>query len=49
MKIITIANRKGGTGKSTCAAHIALEAVKHKIKTIMIDLDPYCVFIYEKQ
>jgi chromosome partitioning protein len=40
MKILTIANRKGGAGKSTCAAHIAIEAVKSGIKTILIDLDP---------
>lgn len=39
-KILTIANRKGGAGKSTCAAHIALEAVKYNLKTILIDLDP---------
>lgn len=40
VKILTIANRKGGAGKSTCAAHIALEAVKQGKKTILIDLDP---------
>ncbi len=40
MKILTIANRKGGAGKSTCAAHIAIEAVKNNYKTILIDLDP---------
>jgi len=39
-KILTIANRKGGAGKSTCAAHLALEAVKSGLKTILIDLDP---------
>ena len=40
MKILTIANRKGGAGKSTCAAHIALEAVKAGKNVILIDLDP---------
>ena len=40
LKVLTIANRKGGAGKSTCAAHIALEAVKANLKTILIDLDP---------
>ena len=40
MKILTIANRKGGAGKSTCAAHIAVEATKHNKKTILIDMDP---------
>jgi chromosome partitioning protein len=39
-KILTIANRKGGAGKSTCAAHIAIEATKRNLKTILIDLDP---------
>ena len=40
MKVITVANRKGGAGKSTCAAHIAVEAVKNNIRTILIDMDP---------
>ncbi|WP_341793719.1 ParA family protein [Rickettsia endosymbiont of Ceutorhynchus obstrictus] len=35
-----IANRKGGAGKSTCAAHLSLEATKKGFKTILIDLDP---------
>lgn len=39
-KILTIANRKGGAGKSTCAAHIAMTAAKKGLKTIIIDLDP---------
>jgi chromosome partitioning protein len=39
-KILTIANRKGGAGQSTCAAHLSLEAVKTGLKTILIDLDP---------
>lgn len=40
MKIITVANRKGGAGKSTCAAHLAIESIKAGLKTILIDLDP---------
>jgi len=40
MKILTVANRKGGAGKSTCAAHIAYEAVKCGLKVILIDMDP---------
>lgn len=40
MKVLTIANRKGGAGKSTCAAHLAVEAVKSGLKTILIDMDP---------
>lgn len=39
-KILTIANRKGGAGKSTCAAHLSLAATKSGYKTILIDLDP---------
>ncbi|MGL4999392.1 MAG: AAA family ATPase [Cetobacterium sp.] len=40
MKVLTVANRKGGAGKSTCAAHISLESVKKGLQTILIDLDP---------
>ncbi len=40
MKVLTVANRKGGAGKSTCAAHIALEAVRKGMKVILLDLDP---------
>lgn len=40
MKVLTVANRKGGAGKSTCAAHFAVEAVKAGLKVILIDLDP---------
>jgi chromosome partitioning protein len=39
-KILTVANRKGGAGKSTCAAHLALMSVDSGLKTILIDLDP---------
>lgn len=40
IKILTVANRKGGAGKSTCAVHIAAEAVKSGYKVLLIDLDP---------
>ncbi len=40
MKVLTIANRKGGAGKSTCAAHLSLEAVNGGMKVILIDMDP---------
>lgn len=40
VKVLTIANRKGGAGKSTCAAHLSIEAAKRGYKTILIDLDP---------
>ena len=40
VKVLTIANRKGGAGKSTCAAHIAIEASKSGLEVILIDMDP---------
>jgi chromosome partitioning protein len=40
MQVLTIANRKGGAGKSTCAAHLAIEASNNGYKTIIIDMDP---------
>jgi len=40
MKVLTVANRKGGAGKSTCAAHLALEAARSGMRVILIDMDP---------
>lgn len=40
MQIITIANQKGGTAKSTTAAALAQAATYHGTKTLAIDLDP---------
>lgn len=40
LKVLTVANRKGGAGKSTCAANLAIEATNRGLKTILIDLDP---------
>ena len=40
MKVLTVANRKGGAGKSTCAAHLALEAARAGMRVILIDMDP---------
>lgn len=40
MKVLTVANRKGGAGKSTCAAHLAMEATRSGMKVILIDMDP---------
>ena len=40
MQIVTIGNLKGGTGKSTFAVNLAVAAVEHGIRTVIIDLDP---------
>ena len=40
MKTLVIYNRKGGVSKSTCSAHIGLEAAKNGLKVIYIDMDP---------
>ena len=40
MQIVTIANLKGGTGKSTFAVNLAVAAVGRGIRTVVIDLDP---------
>jgi len=40
MKIITILSQKGGTGKTTIAAALSVEAEKNDVQTLVIDLDP---------
>ena len=40
-KVITIAQQKGGTGKTTLAVHLALAFIKyHHLKIAIIDTDP---------
>lgn len=39
MLVITIANRKGGTGKTTTAVNLATEWGRQGFKTLLIDLD----------
>lgn len=40
MKILALIAQKGGTGKTTLAVHIAVCAMRHKLKTALIDIDP---------
>lgn len=40
MKVITLLSQKGGTGKTTIAAALSVEAERNNVQTLVVDIDP---------
>jgi len=40
MRKLAVSNQKGGAGKTTVSLHIAKAAIEHKVRTLIVDLDP---------
>jgi len=45
-RIITFANRKGGSGKTTLTVNVAAELGSRNLRVLLIDLDPQCHATY---
>ncbi len=47
MRIITVANQKGGTGKTTTAHAIITGAAARGLRALGVDFDPQCNLLYD--